>query len=250
MVRASTGAIIIPTRPRSRAALVGTLLAGACVPLPVASGGGRGGGADGATTTALAAVVFSAFADAAARAGCEPLLVGAWRDAALELDAESEPLPLPDSLRRLAAEEVGRAMPRIRELCARSTPRLERLRQIREEIAALPADTPTAPLLFAPVYFARGERTVRDDSVRRRLRALGARLAMRPLPVTVVVEGFADARDEAAGLGRARANAVLAELRRGGVSPRCGSVVARTAPPGEVTSPPMVTFSLDYNEAP
>src|SRR4051812_23022402 len=101
-------------------------LASACIPLSIPAGapGGGGGGGGGALGAAATALGFSASAAPALGAGGEPLLVGAWRDAALELDAESEPLPFPDSLRRLAAEEVGRAMPRIRELCARSTPRL------------------------------------------------------------------------------------------------------------------------------
>jgi hypothetical protein len=191
-------------------------------------------------------VVLAAFADSAASAGCEPLLAGAWRDAALKLEEESGPEPVPDSVRRLAAEEVGRAMPRLRELCAQSTPRLDRLKQIRLELAAPPADTPAAPPLFAPVHFAHGEREVRDDSVRRRLRALGARLAARPLPMTLVVEGSAEAGSEPEELGLARANAVLAELWRGGLPRGCCTAAGHASAAGEAAR--RVTFSLDYRE--
>ncbi|MFL5383676.1 MAG: hypothetical protein ACJ8GN_14245 [Longimicrobiaceae bacterium] len=230
-------------------------LAGACVPVPIPAvlpgggGGGGGGGGAGAVGAAATAAALAAFADSAGSAGCEPLLVGAWRDAVLTLEDESGPEPVSDSIRRLAAEEVGRAMPRIRELCAQSTPRVERLRQIRAELATPPTDGVATPPLFAAVYFARGEREVRDDSVRLRLRALGARLAARPLPMTLVVEGFAEAGDEAAGLGLARANAVLAELRRGGLAPGCCAVVGRPAPADEPAAVARrVTFSLDYRE--
>jgi len=224
-------------------------LASACLSLPLPAGpaGGGGGGGGGAVVGyAATALVLSVFADSAQGAGCEPLLVGAWRDAALEL-AAAEPDPLPDSVRQLAAEEVGRAMPRIRELCAQSTPRVERLRQIREELAAAPVDTAAGAPLFAPVYFARGDRAVRDDSVRRRLRALGRRLVERPLPMTLVVEGFAG-DDEAPGLGLARAEAVAAELRRGGLAISCCVAAGRRASAGDGAFQRRVTFMLDYQE--
>jgi|GEM_PF-3841375 len=237
--------------------ILSTALASAClsIPLPAGAPGGGGGGGGGGGSTAVGyaatALVLAAFADSVQGAGCEPLLVGAWRDAALEL-AAAEPDPLPDSVRRLAAEEVGRAMPRIRALCAQTTPRLERLRQIREELAG-PADSVAAEPLFAPVYFAPGERRVRDDSVRDRLRALGRRLVERPLPMMLVVEGFAG-EDEPAGLALARAQAVVAEMRRGGHTVGCraavgrGSAVGRRPPVGDGAFQRRVTFALDYQE--
>jgi hypothetical protein len=230
-------------------------IASACVSIPLPAGmpggGGGGGGGGAAAGYAATALVLAVFADSAQGAGCEPLLVGAWRDAALEL-AAAAPDPLPDSLRRLAAEEVGRAMPRIRELCAQSTPRVERLRQIRAELAG-PADSVATEPLFAPVYFAPGERAVRDDSVRHRLRALGRRLVERPLPMMLVVEGFAG-EDEPAGLALARAQAVVAEMRRGGHTVGCRAAVGRNAavgrrpPGGEGAFQRRVTFALDYQE--
>lgn len=207
---------------------------------------------------ATAAAVFSAFADAAERAGCDPLLAGAWRDAALDLEEEAG-RPAPDSVRRIAAEQVDSAAGKIRDLCARSTPRLERLRQIRLELASPPADTVVeGGGWFAPVYFEPGRGEVADDSVRRRLRALGGRLAAAGLPVTLVVEGFsgsAAGRPEAPGLALARARWVLGELRRGGLGEGC--CVAAAGPtsvsgdggPGDAERlGRRVTFAFDYRE--
>jgi outer membrane protein OmpA-like peptidoglycan-associated protein len=200
---------------------------------------------------------MSTFADAAARAGCEPLLVSAWRDAALELGTGSDQ-PVADSVRRLAAEQVDSAAAQIQALCARSTPRLERLRQIRLALAAPPPpDTTTGAPWFAPVYFDPGQVEVRDDSVRLRLRALGNRLAAARLPLTLVVEGFADGmEDDAAAreLGLSRARSVIAELRRGGLGSGCCMAVAHPAAPrpaGSAGDPRLahrVTFSYDYRE--
>lgn len=232
-------------RRRAYTAWLAAIFAGGCLPLSIPSGGGGGGGGGGTAAAAATALVLIAFADSAQSAGCEPLLVGAWRDAALELDTASEPLP--DSVHRLAAEEVGRAMARIRELCAQSTPRLDRLRQICAELAASPVAMPPTESRFAPVYFARGEH-IPADSVLHRLRALGRRLADRPLPMVLRVEGFSEPDVEAPNLGLARANAVVAELRRGGLATACCEVVGGRAPAGEAALQRRVTFSIDYRE--
>jgi outer membrane protein OmpA-like peptidoglycan-associated protein len=208
-----------------------------------------------------AAVVFAAFAEGAARAGCEPLLVDAWRDAAQALDPAHSASPRTE-LRALAEEEVARVDSTLRRLCAHPGPLVERLRRIRlGEVPATPVEG-TAELL-APVYFGFGEWTVGDDSVRARLRALGRRLAASPMPVRLTVEGFADpagdpARNDAIALRRA--HAVINELLLGGAPPACCVAASRgsSAPAvaGAAGNAPgarlnrRVTFSLDYREAP
>jgi outer membrane protein OmpA-like peptidoglycan-associated protein len=210
-----------------------------------------------------AAVVFAAFAAGAARAGCEPLLVDAWRDAALALDPQGAASPQAE-LRALADEEVAKSDSTLRRLCARPGPLVERLRQIRTgEAAATPA--PGTANLFGPVYFGFGAWEVRDDSVRARLRALGRHLAASPMPVRLRVEGHADPAGRAARndtIALLRAQAVIAELLRGGAPASCCAAISHGAAPetlavaGASGSAPgarlnrRVTFSLDFREAP
>lgn len=167
----------------------------------------------------VAAVVLREFADAAEAAGCEPLLVGAWRDAARVLQAADSAAPTED-VRRQAAAEVDRAAPELRELCATPGPRVAALRDIRERLARDEAPAADGVPVLSPVFFAPDEWNVRDDSVRARLRALGARLA--GAPVTLVVEGFADGAElRHRELGYQRAAAVIQALREGGLPADC-----------------------------
>jgi len=207
---------------------------------------------------AAMAEVLTRYADQAQDAGCEPLMVDGWREAATRLRHGTAPPP--DSVRRIAAEEVRSAAPRVRELCARPSRSVEHLRRIREVIQSARPGAPRedAPP-FAPVYFDPDRWTVRDDSVRARLRALGRWLAEQRLPVTLVVEGFTDPTGSEAvnrELAYSRANAVIAELRRGGGLPaECCVAVGRgpdlvAAGEGAGPSPHArrVTFSLDYRQ--
>lgn len=257
---------VVTVRRRARPLLVAPLNP-FTVEVRDAAGGGWRGGADTLDLRlrarerlddAAMAEVLTRFADQAQNAGCEPLLVDAWRDAAALLRRGAEPPP--DSVRRLAAEEVERAAPRVRELCARPSARVERLRRIRAVIEGTepPPISPDAPP-FAPVYFDSNRWTVRDDSVRARLHALGRWLAGAGLPVTLVVEGFTDATGSPAlnrELGYSRANFVIAELRRGGgLPPECCVAVNRGPDaaaaghgPGSSPAARRVTFSLDYRE--
>ncbi|HEV3050782.1 MAG TPA: hypothetical protein VGX50_10755 [Longimicrobium sp.] len=207
---------------------------------------------------AVAAVVLARFADAAQAAGCEPLLVDAWRDAARVLAESDAPSPaVADSVRALAAEEVRRAAPEIRELCARPSARLAQLRALRESLADASEGPARDPPVLAPVYFGAGEWEVRDDSVRARLRALGGRLA--EAPVTLVVEGFADGREPRhRELGYQRALSVIRVLRSAGLPPDCCVAISRSGDPqavaaGGAPAPRLnrrATLTLDYREAP
>ena len=202
----------------------------------------------------VAAVVLREFADAAEAAGCEPLLVGAWRDAAGVLEA-ADPVVPADSVRRQAKEEVGRAAPELRELCATPGPRVAALRDIRERLEREDGPAADAAPALSPVFFAPDEWDVRDDSVRARLRALGARLA--DAPVTLVVEGFADGTElRHRELGHQRAAAVIRELRQGGLPADCCVGLSLSGDPGapaSSTDPRLnrrVTLTLAYREAP
>ncbi|HYJ78548.1 MAG TPA: hypothetical protein VEW03_03005 [Longimicrobiaceae bacterium] len=197
-----------------------------------------------------AAVVFAAFADGAVAAGCEPLLANAWRDAALLLAGGAPPPAGADTLREAAAAEVARAAPRLRELCARRTPRMERLREIRLRLER-PPETEAEATPYAPVYFDSGSYQV-PDSVRERLRGLGRALGAAPMAVTLVVEGFTDGSDDERlrELGFQRARAVIAELRAGGLPADCclltsGGVAEDAGVAGGRWSR-RATFSLDY----
>lgn len=206
------------------------------------------------------AAVLTVFAAAAEAAGCDTLLVGAWRDAAIELGGGTAAAEL-DSIRRFAAEEVGRAAPELHSLCAARTPRLERLREIGQALRAGAPPEPADEAPLAPVYFERGRWEVRDDSVRQRLQAAGRRLAASGLPVRLVVEGFTDPTGTEAlnrELAYSRANAVIRELQRGGLSHDCCVALSHPAPSAhapvagdtpEARLARRVTFSLDYREA-
>jgi outer membrane protein OmpA-like peptidoglycan-associated protein len=221
----------------------------------------RGAVADARLEDREAAVVLNAFAAAAEAAGCDTLLAGAWRDAAIELGARNS-ASVPDSIHRFAAEEARRAAPELRSLCAARTPRLERLGQIDRALrpGAL-RRTEADEAALAPVYFELGRWEVRDDSVRRRLHATGRRLAASGLPVRLVVEGFTDPSGIEVlnrELGYSRANAVIRELQRGGLPRDCCVAVSHPAPPAggsaaaaatpDVRVARRVTFSLDYRE--
>ena len=205
---------------------------------------------------AVMAEVLTRMADQAQSVGCEPLLVDGWRDAAMRLRRGSTAVP-PDSVRRLAAEEVERATARLRDLCSRPSARVARLREIRRVIETGIAPAPEGTPL-APVFFDSNRWMARDDSVRARLEALGRRLAAARLPVTLVVEGYTDPSGTAAlnqELGDARANWVIAELRRGGLPADCCVAVSRGPDPastlGDRSWWPQarrVVFSLDYRE--
>jgi outer membrane protein OmpA-like peptidoglycan-associated protein len=216
-----------------------------------------GDSAAGPVSDAVAAVVLAQFADAAQAAGCEPLLVGAWRDAARVLAESDDPSPaVPDSVRALAAEEVRRAAPEIRELCARPSERLEQLRALRESLANAPDGPAREPPVLAPVYFGAGEWEVRDDSVRARLRALGGRLA--EAPVTLVVEGFADDGElRHREVGYQRALSVIRVLRSAGLPADCCVAISRSGDPQAVAAGGALprlnrraTLTLDYRGAP
>jgi outer membrane protein OmpA-like peptidoglycan-associated protein len=209
----------------------------------------------------VAAVVLDAFAAAAEKAGCEPLLVSAWRDAARVLaNTESPAPPVPDSVRRMAREEVERAAPAIAEACTRPSPRVDRLAEIRRRLEQPPdpsAPENAAPLL-APVFFAPGEWALRDDSVRARLRALGSWLA--EAPVTLMVEGFGAAGElRHAELGHQRALSVIRELQKGGLGADCclslshsdaGDDAGGSADAAEARFNRRVTFTLGYARSP
>lgn len=205
-----------------------------------------------AVSDPVAAVVLAEFADAAEAAGCEPLLVGAWRDAARVL-AESGPGAPADSVRAAAAAEVLRAVPEIREICARPSPRLEQLRAIRESVEAPANASPGSPPVLAPVYFGAGEWEVRDDSVRARLLSLGARLSNAP--VTLVVEGFADAGElRHPELGYQRAQSVIRLLRSAGLPADCCIAISHSGEPLAGAPDPRLnrraTLTLDYRRTP
>lgn len=206
------------------------------------------------------AAVLTAFSAAAEAAGCDTLLVGAWRDAALEL-GDSSAAPVPDSIRRFAAEEARRASPEMHSLCATRTPLLERLRHVGRAVRpGAPPEPAADEAILAPVYFGLGRWEVRDDSLRRRLQDAGRSLAASGLPVRLVVEGSTDASGSKAvnrELGYARANAVIRELQRGGLPRDCCVAVssaARTGTSSAAADAPearlarRVTFSLDYRE--
>ena len=204
---------------------------------------------------AVAAVVLREFADAAAAAGCEPLLVDAWRDAARVL-AGADTLPPPDSVRRQAAAELGLVAAELRDLCTQPSPRVARLQEIRERLQAPPDTTaPDSAPLLAPVFFGPGEWDVGEDSVRARLRALAARLA--DAPVTLVVVGYTDEGEmPRRELGVQRALSVIRELRKAGLASDCCVVEIRDpAPPEDGVAADArlnrrVVFTLDYRETP
>lgn len=214
-------------------------------------------GETGEVSDPVAALVLAAFADAAQAAGCEPMLVDAWRDAA-RLLAQADTAAVPDSVRREAAAEVLRASPEIRDLCARPSPRVEELRSIRETVARPPPPAPEVPdLSAAPVFFGPHEWDVLGDSTRARLRALGTRLA--DTPVVLLVEGFADGAElRHRELGYQRALSVIRALRAGGLSPDCCVVVSHSGDPAFLSAsaavPPRlnrrVTLTLSYRESP
>ncbi|HET7461710.1 MAG TPA: hypothetical protein VFJ82_10710 [Longimicrobium sp.] len=205
---------------------------------------------------AVLAEVLTRMADRAQAAGCEPLLVDGWRDAALQL-RHGTPAAAPDSVGRLADEAVESAMPRVRDLCARPSERVERMRAIREIIERGAPPSGEGPP-FAPVFFDSNRWTARDDSVRARLQALGRRWAAAHLPVRLVVEGYTDPSGTEAlnhELGYARANWVIAELRRGGLPAECCMAVSRGPDPAAAAGgragwprARRVVFSLDYQK--
>lgn len=206
-------------------------------------------------TDAVAALVLAEFADAAEAAGCEPLLVDAWRDAARVLAQSGTPAPpLPDGAHRPVASEVARAGPELRELCARPSPRVDALREIRERLARRDGDAADgAPPLLASVFFGADEWEVRDDTVRARLQALGARLA--GTPVTLVLSGYGDAAElPHRELGYQRAMSVIRALRAGGLPADCCVMLSRSGDAGFLAAfgaadPRLnrrVTLSLDY----
>jgi|GEM_PF-6144138 len=216
--------------------------------------------AAGEVSDPVAAVVLAEFANAAEAAGCEPLLVAAWRDAARVLAHSDTPTsPPPDSVRAMAAAEVRRAAGEIRELCALPAPRVQALREIRETVAGVTdAAVPAAGgAAVAPVFFGPDQWEVRDDSVRARLRALGSRLA--DTPVTLVVEGFAQPGElYHRELGYQRALSVIRALRAGGLAADCCVVISHTGDPrvlaaATAAAPGLnrrVTLTLGYREAP
>lgn len=195
------------------------------------------------------AVVFAAFADAAVRAGCEPLLADVWRDVALLLSRGEPPPSGADSIRGAAGRELAREEPRLRELCARRTPRIDRLREIRLRTSEPVEPEGASP--FAAVHFAPGSYAV-PDSVRPRLRELGRALAAGPMAVVLVVEGFTDGSEteRLRELGFQRARSVIAELRAAGLAADCcvltsGGVAADAEMDGGRWSR-RATFALDY----
>lgn len=198
------------------------------------------------------ALVYDEFANMAEAAGCELLLVEALRDAAYVLgSADSAAQPVPDSVQRVAEEEVERVRPEVQDLCTQPSPHVDRLRQIRESLE----DTTTVvvanePPLLAPVFFAANEWEIRDDSVRARLRALGDRLADEP--ASLIVEGFSDAAElRHPELRAQRAWSVIRELQAGGLA-RDRIVFSHggddpfMADAAEARLNRRVTFTLDY----
>ena len=201
---------------------------------------------------AVAAVVLREFADAAQAAGCEPLLVGAWRDAARVL-ARGDTVAPADSVRRQAAAEVAQAATELRDLCTRPSPRVERLRAIRERLAVPPdTATPDSAFLLSPVFFGPGEWEVRADSVRARLRALAARLV--DAPVTLVVVGYTDAGEvPRRELGVQRARSVVRELWAAGLALDCCVVEVRDPAQGDAADARLnrrAVLTLDYGDEP
>jgi outer membrane protein OmpA-like peptidoglycan-associated protein len=217
----------------------------------------RDAAAGDSISDAVAAVVLAEFADVAEAAGCEPLLVGAWRDAALVLAASDSSTP-PSSLLAFVAEEVRRAAPEIRELCAHPGPRMAELGAIRRRLSDSATDVASGPpLALAPVYFGVDEWDVRDDSVRARLHALAARLA--EAQVTLVVEGFADPAElRHQELGYQRALSVIRVLRAAGLAADCCMAISHSGDSqalGEAAGrdPRLnrrVTLTLDYRGTP
>lgn len=202
------------------------------------------------------ALVLAELARVAERAGCEPLLVEAWRDAAAVLSAANSAVrPMPDGAMRMVAEGVAREEPRIREICARPSARVDQLRQIRETMEdPAVAAAESAPLL-SPAYFGVDEWEIRDDSVRTRLRALGARL--RDEPVSLIVVGFADEAElRHQELGFQRAMSVIRELQAGGLGLECCRIASHSGDPAarvgaaEARLNRRVTFILDYQRSP
>jgi outer membrane protein OmpA-like peptidoglycan-associated protein len=209
---------------------------------------------------AVMALVLARVADVAEEVGCEPMLVDAWRDAAYVLaHPDSAAQPVPDSVRVMVAEEAERVRPEMQEICARPSPRVDELRQIREAVQDTTVVPDESPLVLAPVYFGPNEWQIRDDSVRTRLRALGARLAEEP--VTLVVEGFADGAElRHQELGAQRAMSVIRELQAGGLPADCCTAISHSGGRGETGTTGTngadawlnrrVTFTLDYERSP
>ncbi|HEU0301196.1 MAG TPA: hypothetical protein VFR37_17150 [Longimicrobium sp.] len=205
---------------------------------------------------AVMALVLDELADAAEDAGCEPLLVEAWRDAAHVLaNADPSAEPVPDSIRRMAGEEADRVAPEIREICARPSAKVDALRRLRETLEDTVVAVAESPPLLSPVYFGPDEWEIRDDSVRMRLRALGARL--RDEPVSLIVEGFADGAElHHVELGAQRAWSVIRELQAGGLGANCCRSASHSDDPdarvgaGEAWLNRRVTFTLDYERSP
>lgn len=211
---------------------------------------------------AIESEIYRQYAIAMERAGCSQAMADAWEDASIVLDYVAGP----DTVRvdtALIMREVDAISPEIRKLCSQSSALIETAiqnRLIAEGILPFESESELARLI-GPVYFDYTSAVVSDDSVRTRLRNIGAQLALEPLPVLLVVEGFADPSGSAqrnGELGLERAKAVINLIVAGGANSDCCRAISYGESPEWQLVPGAyrdktgarqnrrVSFSLDY----
>jgi outer membrane protein OmpA-like peptidoglycan-associated protein len=217
----------------------------------------------------IQAEILRQFALEMERSGCDSSIVRLWEmDRERYLDEEGAAAPLPDTLRDVITEAINARRQDIVTLCAAPSSLALRMREHRlESNEGTPAvDGEIAPLT-APVYFSFGEWRIVDPRDSQRLRDLGrslASLAEGPLPVTIVVTGFADSVGSSLKnreLGFQRALEVIRLLRDGsGLPANCciadsyGEEMRFQLAPGKSGRSPdalknrRVEFSLDFPE--